>query len=133
MATAANYWRVAWRGMVALLAFTSLAAAWAAIDSATSPNYILGPADSAWLVFAYVLILGTPVVLFYAVPVYLYLGHRSLESWPRLFLAAALPAVFVLPFDRGAGLLFLLGGLFIAAVMHALMLARPLTKRWSGP
>ena len=133
MAIAANYWQVAWRGILALLAFTALSAAYAAIDSATSPNAVFGPGASAWLVFAYTLILRLPVVLIYGVPVYIFLAHHSYLSWPRLLLAAVLPAIFVLPFDRGAGIMFVVGGLFIAIATHTLVRARPLTMRSSGP
>ena len=124
-------WRIELRTLLAVLAAAGLMAGYMFFDSMRT-SYT-GTSGWAWIGFAGTLVFGLPVAAIYGAPLYTYLHRTSSLSWPRVLLVGALPAAPMAVVDREVALLFLICGVFVAGLTHALVLLRPLTRHWSRP
>ena len=110
--------------LLELVSFASLflvaiaVAAYAAIESAGFVNPLIGPADSAWVGFAYTLSIGTVLVVFFGVPVYFMLLRRGLVNWPSLIALGAAPRIVFLFIAGHLGVWAIICGTVVAAMTH---------------
>lgn len=126
-------WRIELRTLLAVLVCAILMAGYMAIDASLSSTNYSGVGGWAWIGFSGTIIFGLPVAALFGAPLYVFLMRRSALSWSRVLLIGTLPSVLIAILDREMAPPFLIGGMLVAGITHALTTVRPLTMRSSGP
>ncbi len=100
-----------------LFAATGMAA-YGAIDSISHDNSLINPAGSAWLVFAYTVVIGAVPVIFFGAPIYSMLLRRGIATWLNVFFLGVTPGVLLLFVDVSLGFWGILCGTVVASITH---------------
>lgn len=108
--------------LAVLLFYSIIVGVWAYIDAcitiASGTNTILGPKNTAIVVFQYTLTLGFFVVLLFGAPIYAHLSFKCLISWRWVLLLGAFPGTIISFMDTHFGLISIVSGLVVASVSH---------------
>ena len=110
--------RVEAAALFALLIVALGMAGYGVIDSLLHDNSLLGPLDSANIVFAYTAMLGLLPVVAVGAPGYLVLLRNNRASWSYVLLLGIAPGALVLPFEAWTGFLAIVCGAAVASLTH---------------
>lgn len=102
----------------ALLAVAAAMAAYGAFEAARHGNSLLGPADSAQVIFGYTALLGVLPATLIGAPGYLILLRHGSARWPHVLALGTFPGILMLPFERSLGFWAIFCGAAVAALTH---------------
>ena len=104
--------------IAALLLVATGMAAYGAVDSMSHDNSLIDPRGSAWLGFAYTVMIGAVPVIFLGAPIYLALLRRGSANWFNVLILGITPGLLLLFVAGGLGLWAMLCGVVVASVTH---------------
>lgn len=116
-------WRVELAALAALVLCSALLAVLAFAESSLSPHRgsaLIDPPSMLRLVAIYSVAFGAIPALCFGAPAYTWLRHTGRASWPLVIIVGLLPGLVVLPFELDLGMWFVVAGVAVALVTHAL-------------
>jgi hypothetical protein len=112
--------RTEMRSLVALFGVSLAAAAIYAFFVWMNAGSYMGPASAGVLTFQFTFLLGLVPVAIYGAPLYAWMQHRGLLTWPRIVALGALPGAVSVPFGWSLGATALTCGVAVSCLTHGL-------------
>jgi hypothetical protein len=97
----------------------AVAVGYALLVWANSGSYT-GPTSAGVLAFQFTFLFGLIPVAIYGAPLYAWMQHRGLLTWPKVVILGAVPGAVSVPFSWSFGVTALACGVAIACLTHGL-------------
>jgi hypothetical protein len=110
--------RTEMRSLAALLGVSLITALGYAFFVWTGSGSYMGPTSAGVLAFQFTFLIGFVPVAIYGAPLYAWLQHRRLLTWPRVIALGAFPGAISAPFAASFGTTVLACGVVVACLTH---------------
>ena len=112
--------RTEMRSLAALFGVSlAVAVGYAFLVWVNSGSY-MGPTSAGALAFQFTFLFGLIPVAIYGAPLYAWMQHRGLLTWPRVVALGAVPGVVSVPFSWSFGATALACGVAVSCLTHGL-------------
>jgi hypothetical protein len=108
------------RSLAALLGVSLAVAIGYAVVVWVNPGSYMGLASATALTFQFTFLIGLVPVAIYGAPLYAWMQHRGILTWPKVVGLGALPGAVAIPFGWSFGVTALVCGVAVSCLTHSL-------------